>query len=331
MSAFDLYYTLKPFIPWGMRMAMRRWYARRLLPKVREVWPIKPGSEQRPPGWPGWPDGKKFALVLTHDVESQKGVDQCPALRDLERQVGFNSAFYFIPEGPYQTPERLRREVEGDGCEVGVHDLHHDGKLYRSFRSFKRRAERINHYIEAWGAVGFRSGFMHRNLEWIHQLNLLYDGSTFDTDPFEPQPDGVETIFPFWQKSKVPGAGENAADRSGVQGGTGYVELPYTLPQDSTLFLVLRETGIDVWKKKVAWIASHGGMVLLNTHPDYMQFGARRAGSREYPADLYRAFLEWIKETYEGDYWSALPRDVGHFCVQARSNKPEALSARSQS
>ena len=29
-------------------------------------------------------------------------------------------------------------------------------------------------------------------------LNIAYDASTFDTDPFEPQPDGVNTIFPFW-------------------------------------------------------------------------------------------------------------------------------------
>jgi len=25
----------------------------------------------------------------------------------------------------------------------------------------------------------------------------LYDSSTFDTDPFEPQPDGRHTMFPF--------------------------------------------------------------------------------------------------------------------------------------
>ena len=39
---------------------------------------------------------------------------------------------------------------------------------------------------------------MLHNLEWFHDLNVKYDSSTFDTDPFEPQPDGVGTIFPFW-------------------------------------------------------------------------------------------------------------------------------------
>lgn len=47
------------------------------------------------------------------------------------------------------------------------------------------------------GAVGFRSGFMLRQLDWLHDLNVLYDTSTFDTDPFEPQPEGSRTIFPF--------------------------------------------------------------------------------------------------------------------------------------
>jgi len=45
--------------------------------------------------------------------------------------------------------------------------------------------------------VGFRAPAMHDNLEWISELNLEYDLSTFDTDPFEPQSDGVGTIFPF--------------------------------------------------------------------------------------------------------------------------------------
>jgi len=39
---------------------------------------------------------------------------------------------------------------------------------------------------------------MFHNLKWIHDLNISYDASTFDTDPFEPQHDRAGTIFPFW-------------------------------------------------------------------------------------------------------------------------------------
>ena len=102
------------------------------------------------------------------------------------------------PKALYTVPAELREWLTSHGFEVGVHDLNHDGHLFSSRESFQHKARRINSYLEEWDAVGFRSGFMLRNLEWIHDLNIAYDASTFDTDPFEPQPDGVNTIFPFW-------------------------------------------------------------------------------------------------------------------------------------
>ena len=118
---------------------------------------------------------------------------------------------------------------------------------------------------------------------------MEYDTSTFDTDPFEPEPDGTGTIFPFW----VPGPN-----------GSGYVELPYTLVQDFTLFSVLREQNIDIWKRKLDWIAERGGMVLLNTHPDYMCFGGKPARD-EFPVSYYEELLRYVREKYEGSYWAA--------------------------
>ena len=116
----------------------------------------------------------------------------------LERELGFCSSFNFIPEGSYRVPAELREELTASGFEVGIHDLKHDGHLFTSRRNFKRRAERINRYAREWGASGFRAGFMLRNLDWLHDLDVQYDASTFDTDPFEPQPQGRHTIFPFW-------------------------------------------------------------------------------------------------------------------------------------
>jgi hypothetical protein len=196
-----------------------------------------PGSEIPPEGWPGWPEGKKFAVVLTHDVEGPSGLDKTRDLMQLEKELGFRSSFNFIPEGVYQVPSALRQEITSNGFEVGVHDLHHDGKLYRSQSEFERNAVRINSYLKAWGAAGFRSGFMLNRLDWMHHLDVLYDASTFDTDPFEPQPFGVRTIFPFWVPA--PGGAPKARTElqvgvgcglSGprVRGGGGFIELPYT-------------------------------------------------------------------------------------------------------
>jgi hypothetical protein len=303
----SVYFRLKPFIPRAVRMSIRSWCVRRRLPRVRTIWPIMPGSERAPDGWPGWPKQKKFAFVLTHDVESAVGVDHVNAVASLETEMGFRSSFNFVPEGPYSVPRALRSWLVARGFEVGVHDLHHDGHLFASRAEFSRRARRINEILREWGAVGFRSGYMLGNLEWIKELDISYDASTFDTDPFEPQPDGVDTIFPFWTSFKGDGQG--------------YIELPYTMVQDSTLFLLLRERGIDLWKRKLDWIARHGGMVLLNVHPDYIDFADGNEALR-YPVARYRELLEYVGKCYGDLAWNALPRDVAAYCAAFRPRHP---------
>src|ERR1035441_4719507 len=195
-----LYYSIKPVVPLSVRFAIRRWFAVRKRRRVDGVWPIMPGSELPPEGWPGWPEGKQFALVLTHDVEGNLGLGKCARLIELEKSLGFRSSFNLIPEGEYRVSDALRADFHAHGCEVGVHDLYHDGKLFLREHEFSVNAVRINEYVREWGAAGFRSGFMLHNLDWLHQLNVQYDASTFDTDPFEPQPQGRNTIFPFCVK-----------------------------------------------------------------------------------------------------------------------------------
>lgn len=307
-------------------MKVRSLIAQRIRKRVMDVWPVMPGSESPPKGWPGWPDGKKFALVLTHDVEGRAGLSKCRQLMQLERDLGFRSSFNFIPEGDYNVPLELREELIRNGFEVGIHDLKHDGRLFASHRQFKQRAGRINRYIREWGATGFRSGFMLHELDWLHELDIEYDASTFDTDPFEPQPEGRHTIFPFW----IPGP--NGASLNSQPLGSrkpsnsaldhshqGYVELPYTLPQDSTLFLLLREKTPKIWMRKLDWLADHGGMVLLDTHPDYMAFDQLNGRAGAYPSELYKEFLMYVRSKYSGAYWDALPREVAAYIKQSES------------
>lgn len=305
-----IYYRLKPFIPQGFRMAVRKAIAARLRHRIHDTWPIMPGSERAPDGWPGWPDGRKFALVLTHDVEGQTGLDKCRRLMELEAELGFRSSFNFIPEGDYRVPDSLREDLTQNGSEIGVHDLQHDGQLYRSRRQFTAKAAEINRYLAEWGAVGFRSGFMLNNLDWLHELDICYDASTFDTDPFEPQPQGRHTIFPFWVPRPV------TLDAGRATSHEGYVELPYTLPQDSTLFLLLGETDIDVWRRKLDWIAEHGGMALVNVHPDYVHFDEEAQPGRTYPAAHYREFLEYIRTHYDDSFWQPLPKEMAEFAAR---------------
>jgi hypothetical protein len=294
----SLYYVVKPFVPKAVLFSLRRRHAAWIRNKKRLEWPIKEGSDTPPPGWPGWPSKKQFALVLTHDVESENGLRNCELVVQIEKKRGFRSSFNFVPEGGYSVSTSLRQEMINQGFEVGVHDLHHDGKLFQSHQNFKGKAARINQYLKAWNARGFRAGFMLHRLDWLDQLDILYDASTFDTDPFEPQPEGMSRIFPFW----VPG-----------RDGRGYVELPYTLVQDSTLFLYLGERTIDIWKQKLDWLANHHGMVLVITHPDYMSFGPNCSRKGFYPSRHYEELLNYVAEAYKGCYWHALPAEVAMY------------------
>ena len=295
------YYFLKPIMPWRLRLALRRYRANRRRRLFADTWPIDPGASRTPPGWPGWPGGKRFAFVLTHDVEGSKGVSRVEQLMNLEVKHGFRSCLNFVPEGEYRVADTIRNMLDHAGFEVGVHGLEHDGKLYSSKVGFAAKALRINQYLQRWNCSGFRSPLMQHRLGWLHRLDAEYDASTFDTDPFEPQPDGVGTIFPFW----VPGPH-----------GSGYVELPYTLAQDFTLFKILEEHNIDLWKRKVDWIADNGGMVLVNTHPDYMCFEGQ-PGRDEYQVAHYEELLRYVREKFDGRYWAASPREVArYYCEQ---------------
>jgi hypothetical protein len=177
--------------------------------------------------------------------------------------------------------------------------LTHDSSLYNSRGEFLKQAARINAILGSWNAVGFRSPCMYHRLDWMHDLNIEYDSSTFDTDPFEPQPDGLQTIFPLNVPSNSPNKG--------------YVELPYTLPQDFTLFVLMNERSIDIWKRKLNWIAEHGGLALLNVHPDYMCFGNEVVSFDTYPVELYCEFLEHVRSVFGDGFWHVLPRDLSRF------------------
>ncbi|MBU0481704.1 MAG: hypothetical protein KKG47_11445 [Proteobacteria bacterium] len=295
MAAYNLYYRLKRYIPRTLQLFLRRQLVLGQRRLHGRTWPIDETAGAGPASRHDWPEEKKFALVLTHDVDTAKGVENCRELMLLEMLLGFRSSFNFVPER-YGVPGDLRAELTANGFEVGVHGLKHDGRLYQSREIFRDRARHINRYLHEWQAVGFRSPSMHHKLDWIHDLNIEYDASTFDTDPFEPQSDGVGTIFPFWVRNGAPGGG--------------YVELPYTLPQDFTVFVLMGEKNIDIWRQKLDWLAANRGMVLLNVHPDYMNFSRRRNGLEEYPAGYYRQFLEYLRERYDGEYWHALPKDI---------------------
>lgn len=229
-----------------------------------------------------WPEGQRFVFVLTHDIETGEGQALVRDIADLEEELGFRSAFNFVPEG-YPLDEALMDELRERGFEIGVHGLKHDGKLFSSQIRFMERAERINMYLRSFKATGFRSPLTHRHPEWMQALEIEYDLSFFDTDPYEPMPGGSMSIWPY---------------RIGR-----FIELPYTLTQDCTLGFVLGESSPQIWLEKLDFIESYFGMALVITHPDYLR--------NDKIKKIYLDFMRTVKD--RGGYWHALPHEVAQW------------------
>ncbi len=293
-----MYYMLKPLLPSQLRHFLRRLQTPSAQTQFRLGWPIEERyarfqrevvrqlllATNRPSLTfrSFWPGGQRYAFVITHDIETEEGQAHARAVADLDESHGFRSSFNFVPDS-YPLDRGLMEELRMRGFEIGVHGLRHDGKLFHSHAGFLRRAERINQHLMELDAVGFRSPLMMRNPEWMQALQVEYDLSFFDTDPHEPIPGGTMSIWPFTIGH--------------------FVELPYTLVQDSTLTIVLGETTPRVWLQKVDFIEQYHGMVLLNAHPDYLLQPAIRR--------VYAGFLQAMRD--RGGHWHALPRDVARW------------------
>src|SRR5437868_6390028 len=111
------YYFAKPYIPRRWRLWMRRHHAALRRKASAATWPIDESAGAVPRDWPGWPDGKRFAFVLTHDVEGQRGLDAVEKLSAVDARHGFRSSFNFVPEGEYRVPAALRMDLERAGFE----------------------------------------------------------------------------------------------------------------------------------------------------------------------------------------------------------------------
>lgn len=291
-----LYYALKPLIPRPVQIALRQRFVSVQASASFPAWPIEPILTEIVDSYLSamlrmvptverlgfWPGGHRFAFAITHDVEWDSGLRRAPDLAAIEERLGFVSSWNLVPER-YPIDRSIVDRLRADGFEIGIHGLKHDGKLFQSRAVFDRRAARINAYAREWKAVGFRSPSTLRNPDWMTALQFEYDSSFPDTDPYEPQTGGCCSVWPFFLGN--------------------IVELPLTMPQDHTLFEILNQRDIGIWKKKASWIAEQGGLVLINIHPDYMLEDSRLA--------FFEELLVFMKE--QQGMWHTHPREIARW------------------
>ncbi len=288
------YYRARRAFPRSVLIHLRRAFSRLQARASFPGWPIETCLHdlyerlfaltaevaREPVPWIGpWPNGHDWALVLTHDVETKAGYELLGTLRELEVAAGFRSSWNFVPRR-YEVADDTVRELQGSGFEVGVHGLHHDGRDLESLETLQERLSEIRAFAKRWSAVGFRSPATQRRFELMPLLGFDYDSSYPDTDPYEPQSGGCCTWLPFFNRDTV--------------------ELPITLPQDHTLFVILNARDERSWVEKAEFLRSQGGMALLITHPDYQLDGLL--------VRAYAAFLARFAD--DSGVWRALPREV---------------------
>jgi hypothetical protein len=294
-----IYYRLRPLTSLWVRERVQRFHARRSRDLPFPSWPVDTTVENlcetmllavlqgkvidRLPFVWFWPRGDRGCVVMTHDVETAAGRDFCPDLLDLDDAFGVKASFDIVPEERYEVPAKLLEEIRNRGFEIAIQDLNHDGRLFDSRKEFLRRAARIRHYAREYGAKGFRSAVLYRNPEWCDALDFSFDMSIPNVAHLDPQLGGCCTVMPYFIGKTL--------------------ELPVTTIQDYSLFHLLNERSIDLWKSQVERILGKNGMATFIVHPDYI---IDRDARRIYE-DLLR-YLQGLRATTP--LWFALPRDV---------------------
>jgi hypothetical protein len=301
------YYLVRPLMPVPIRKYLQKFYLRgwQNIPFPR--WPVDLTVEhiheallvlalKAREGTPipfiwFWPNAAPSCAVVTHDVETESGLSLCSRLMDLNDSFGVKASFQIVPEERYRVRESLLAEIRGRGFEVNVHDLNHDGHLFRDRTEFLRRAKLINRYIGAFGAQGFRSAVLYRNTSWYDALDVSYDMSVPNVAHLDPQQGGCCTVLPYFIGN--------------------IVELPVTMTQDYSLFQILGDYSTDLWLEQSRRIRQKNGLLNAIIHPDYV-FGKKARL-------IYEGMLAHLAELRStGQTWIALPREVADWWRQRR-------------
>ncbi len=299
------YYFLRPLLPVNLRRHLQkfrlngwrklrfpRWPVDRAVDNVMEkllLLSLKCNPQREIPFIWFWPDGASSCAVMTHDVETPVGRDFCSCLMDLDDRYGMKASFQVVPESRYDVSDSYLTSIRDRGCEINVQDLNHDGHLFRDRKEFLARAARINQYGRQFGAEGFRSAVLYRRQEWYDALEFSYDMSVPSVAHLDPQRGGCCTVMPYFVGNMV--------------------ELPVTITQDYTLFHILEDHSIDLWKQQMDLVMEKHGLMNFIIHPDYIIADEERATFESLLA--YLADLRAYKNV-----WMPLPRQVASWWRQ---------------
>lgn len=300
-----IYYFLRPLLPVGIRKHIQEFHFRGWNDLTFPRWPVDCsvdnllsqllglslrtcGIDRIPFIW-FWPQGTRSCAIMTHDVETEVGRRFCSELMDMDEAAGVKASFQVIPEQRYTVTPEFLATIRDRGFEIVVHDLNHDGHLYRNRKQFLSRAAKINSYATRYGAEGFRAATLYRKQLWYDALKFSYDMSIPNVAHLDPQRGGCCTVMPFFI-DKI-------------------LELPVTTTQDYTLFNILNDYSIDLWKRQMETIRQKHGLISFIVHPDYIVKPRNRS--------TYETLLACLGNMRENSgLWIATPGEVNRWWRQ---------------
>ena len=235
------------------------------------AWRAVTGRSTEPGRWPG---GARYALSLSHDVDTLAGFRRIPEIAALEEAHGFRSC-WFVVANQYPIDEALLAGLRARGHEVALHGDRHDNRIaYLAREHIESRLDACSAFTSRFDVGGFRAPSLLES----PLLRAALRGR-------------------FRYTSDVPDAEENAlvAPRRGCAScfpflKQGLLEIPITLPFDDTLRLSGCAEGelLDAWRGKLAWIRAVGGLAQLLLHAEPHLWRRTRA-----------AYARWLEELAE--------------------------------
>jgi hypothetical protein len=294
-----IYYLFRPFTSLSIRKRIQRFHARNWQGFSFPHWPVDTTVERVcetlmllslqakhmasvPFVW-FWPRGARGCVTMTHDVETKAGGDFCTQLMDIDDSFGIKASFQIVPEERYTAPFNLIDTMRSRGFEVGIQDLNHDGRLFDNKEEFLRRASIVNEYAQLHKAKGFRAAMLYRRPDWYDNLDFSFDMSMPNVAHLDPQRGGCCTVLPYFIGR--------------------ILELPVTTTQDYTLFHILNQRSIDLWKSQIELILEKNGLASFIVHPDYI--------IEQEPRSVYENLLSHLRDLRShNDIWFALPHEI---------------------
>jgi hypothetical protein len=300
-----MYYLVRPALSVGVRKHLQRFHLKGWDKLPFPQWPVDrsvdnvlerllqlslraQGGGCLPFIW-FWPDGAPSCAIMTHDVETTAGRDFCSTLMDIDDRFRIKASFQVVPEERYEVPREYLDSITNRGFELAVQDLNHDGNLYRDRQQFLSRVAKINQYGREWGAEGFRAAVLYHREEWFDSLDFSYEMSVPNVAHLDPQRGGCCTVMPYFI-GKI-------------------LEIPVTATQDYSLFHILRDHSIDLWKRQAELIMEKHGLMSFIVHPDYIMTHRERK--------TYETLLGYLSQLRdERGVWIAKPGEVNRWWRQ---------------